>query len=222
MIIQKKAKLANLKYIKEIMLDFPLYIISHPFKGFDEVKSLKRGNIYYSISILIIFGLVAVFRQLNTGFVVSNFFTDTPHINIFEVLLFTYSPILLFCIGNWSITSITDGKGTMKEIFLIYTYALYPLIFMMFIGTVASNFITLNEIAFVNFFFAFGQILFFFYLFVGLVMIHEYSFTRALSMVVLTILAMMIIIFVLSLATSLVSELISFFFTVSYELEAHF
>jgi hypothetical protein len=38
----------SLRAVKETMLDFPLYIISRPFKGFDEMKNMKRGSMAYA------------------------------------------------------------------------------------------------------------------------------------------------------------------------------
>jgi len=207
--------------IKEALLDFPLYIITHPFKGFDEMKYLKRGDMRYGIFILVVAGLVAILRRAYTGFIVTGFWQATPFVPVIRVLIFTFSPILLFCIANWSITTITDGKGNLKEIFLAYAYSMYPMVICTVIGIVLSNFVTGNEVAFARFFFVAGMVLQYAYLFVGLIMVHEYTFLRAILMVILTIVSMLIITFVFALFFSLLSNVFDFISTISWELNSH-
>ena len=211
----------DLKYVKETFLSFPLYIITHPFKGFDDMKYLKKGNIHYAIFILAMAGIVNILRNVYTGFIVSGFYQSTVFINVVPILIFTYSPVLLFCLANWSITTITDGKGSFKEIFLTFSYAMYPMVICTIIGLVLSNVVTGNEVAFARFFLIFGNWLQYAYLFVGLIMIHEYTFLRAVLMVIFTILAMLIITFVATLFFSLLSNVVWFFDTVYWELGAH-
>ena len=211
----------NPKGIKEVLLSFPLYIVTHPFKGFDDMKYLKRGDMRYAFTILVLAGIVAILEQAYTGFIVSGFWQATPFVNVPFVLIFTYSPIILFCVANWSVTTITDGKGSLREIFLTYTYAMFPMVICTAIGIVLSNIVTGNEAAFANFFFVFGMLLQYAYLFVGLLMIHEYTFLKAILMVILTVLAMLIITFVFALFFSLASNVVDFFYIVIDELSAH-
>ena len=207
--------------IKEIMLTFPLYVLTRPFKGFDEMKTLNRGDMRFGVVILLLGGLVAILDEAYRGFVLTTVWQETPFVNVPAVLLFTYSPIVLFCIANWSITSITDGKGSLREIFLTYCYAMYPMLFFTLIGIVLSNVVTLNEAAMAGFFFRFGTFIQFFYLFIGLIVIHEYGFFRSILMVILTILAMLIITFVFALMFSLFGNVLMIFGTVVVEIFTH-
>jgi hypothetical protein len=157
-------------------------------------------------------------QRTYTGFSVSRYYEPDHIISVPYIMLMTLAPVLLFVAGNWSITSISDGKGTAKEIIQVYAYALYPRIILTFAGILISNFVTKEESAFATFFFIFGSVMFYFYLFIGLVVIHEYSFAKSIVMVLQTILAMLIIVFVMALFSSLVNELIQFIITIVYEL----
>jgi len=206
---------------RKVMIDFPLYLLTHPFKGFDDMKNAGMGSMAFAVVALILAGVVSSIEVAYTGFVVTQVWVETPYVYVPRVMLFTFSPILLFCLANWSITSITDGKGKMRDIFLTYMYALYPTLYLTLIGVFISNFLTLNEAAFSTFFFAFGAFLHLFLLFIGLIVIHEYTFFRAILMVVLTVLAMLIITFVMALMFSLFSNVIMIFWTVLQELNQH-
>jgi len=223
--IVDKFKNFNLKEsalkLKETMLDFPLFILASPFKGFDEMKTYNRGSMLYAIIILVIYGMVNIWWVGGMGFVATGFHSDVSLVNVPWTLMFTFAPIVLISVANWSITSITEGKGKLKEIFQVYCYALFPAIVCYMIGITLSNFVTTNEINFVWFFLGFGQIVMYFYLFLGLLVIHEFTFLKAILMVLLTVLAMLIIVFVIVLFVSLLSDLISFIITVFNEAEAH-
>jgi len=203
------------------LLTFPLYILKSPFKGFSDMKYDKTSGIKYAIMILIIAGMARVFQVLYTGFILRGIHHDVRSINLIQTLTMFYAPILLFVIANWSITTITNGKGTITEILKTYAYAMYPMIFCRVIATILSNVVTAEEAFFSAFFVALGTFLTYAYLFVGLIVIHEYTFLKAILMVILTILAMMLIVFVLALFASLLSNFVSFIFIFIQELEPH-
>jgi len=207
--------------VKEIMWTFPLYILSSPFKGFDDMKFLKKGDMRYSIAILIIGALVRINIQTNLGFVASGYHNPVPNTNVPLVIMMFLAPIILFTFANWSATTITDGKGSIREIFQTYTYALFPSLVCTIIALLLSHVVTLNEGFFVVFFITMGNVLLYGYLFVGLIVIHEYSFLKAVIMVVLTILAMLIITFVLALFMSLLSNFMFFTYIIREELRPH-
>ena len=209
------------KAIIDTLFKFPFYLVTHPFKGFDEMKTEGRGNMRFAVVVLIAMGLLGMLESAYTGFVVTGFFQAVPFVNVPWILAMTYAPILLFVLANWSVTTITDGKGSLREIFLTYCYAMYLSLFCTVIGIVVSNFITINEVAFATFFFTFGQVSGLFYLFIGLIVIHEYTFTKAIVMVVLTILSMLIVTFIFALFFSLLSNVIMFFVIFFQELNAH-
>jgi len=219
--LTKRLRSDGVKTAVEILLKFPFYIVTHPFKGFDDMKQERRGDMRYALFMLVATGLLGLIRSAYTGFVVTEFFQAVPFVNVPWVLAMAYAPIVLFVLANWSVTTVTEGKGNMREIFLTYCYAMYLSLFCTVIGIIVSNFVTVNEVAFASFFFTFGQISGLFYLFIGLVVVHEYTFGKAIVMVILTVLSMLVITFVLALFFALLSNVVMFFSTVITELNAH-
>lgn len=204
---------------KEAFITYPFYIISRPFKGFNDLKYEKRGKPYFAILIMILISLFAVCDELYRGFVLSGgYYARDKIINTPYIIFMTLAPVALFVIANWSVTAITDGNGKMKDIFMVYAYATYPKLLLGIIALIISNFVAADEAAFVVFFYSFGSVAFAFYLFIGLIIIHEYSFTKAVIMILLTVAAMSIIVFVLALFLSLSNEVIVFINTVYKEI----
>lgn len=204
---------------KEEFINYPFYIISSPFKGFSDLKYEKRGNSCFAVVMMVVISILAIADNLYKGFVLSGgYYTENKQINATYIILMAIAPVVLFVVANWSITCITNGNGKMRDIFMVYAYALYPKVILSIIGLIASNIVTMDESALALFFYSFGSVAFAFYLFIGLIIIHEYNFTQGILMTIFTIVSMCIIVFVVALFLTLSNEVITFFKTIYQEI----
>ena len=64
---------------------------------------------------------------------------------IFLELLYVLLPLAMWVVVNWSITTLFEGKATMKVIFITTVNALIPLILLFIPQIILSYFFTLNE-----------------------------------------------------------------------------
>ncbi len=206
----------NLSRINDACRVFPKHILSHPFEGFEEMKSEKRGSMGFCLFVLLFSCLLNVLEYVYTGFLVN--YNDLYQVSTLYLMLVTAFPVALFVVGNWSVTSLLNGKGKLAEIFMVTMYALFPYCVLRVIALVLSNYLLLDEMAIVSAIRGIGIAMFVFYLFVGLVVIHEYSFSQGIGMVLLTLFAIMIIVFILMLAFSLAADVFDFGRTVWREL----
>ena len=130
------------------VIKFPVYIITHPIQGFNEFKTEKKGKMYAAISILIAYVLVNILAYNYTGPVVN---TNNPmKFNSIQIIVFGVVPVILIAVANWSITSLFDGKGKMKEIFMMICYAYFPLVVCGLLKMILSNFVTTDEVLFLT------------------------------------------------------------------------
>lgn len=195
---------------------FPKYLLGHPFKGFDEMKSEKRGSLAFCLFVLALSCILNVLEYVYTGFLVN--YNNLYRVSTLYLMAVTAFPVALLVTGNWSVTSLMNGKGKYVEIFMVTMYALYPYCILRIVALVLTNVLLLDEMAIVTAIRGIGVALFAFYLFIGLVVIHEYSFGQGVAMVLLTIFAILVIVFVLMLGFSLVSDVFDFLRTVWREL----
>jgi hypothetical protein len=191
---------------------FPLYILGHPFKGFDEMKNEKRGSLIFCLFVLFFSCMLNVLEYVYNGFLIN--YNDLYKVSTLYLMMVTAFPVALFVTGNWSVTSLMNGKGKYVEIFMVTMYALYPYCILRVVALILSNVLLLDEMAIVSAIKGIGIALFAFYLFTGLVVIHEYSFGQGVIMVLLTLFAIMVIVFVLMLGFSLVADVWDFARTV--------
>lgn len=105
---------------------FAFHILAHPFDGFWDMKREKKGDIRVS---LVILALVVVTDILSKQFTAFLFNPDkfAPMDVVFEVnkILLVF---LLFCVSNWSVTTLMQGEGTFKDIVMMTGYACLPLV----------------------------------------------------------------------------------------------
>lgn len=203
-------------WLGETFYRFPMRIIGRPFKGFDEMKYEKRGSYVFAFFVLIFSALLNVMEYVYLGFLIN--MGNPYYINSLFLALVTLFPVALFVTGNWSITTLLDGKGTYGYIFMTTMYALFPMCVLRLIAMILSNVLTLDEMAFVTAMQVIGGVLFVLYLFVGITVVHEYTFTKSLGSMLLSIVAMAVITFILMLALSLVADVGEFVQTIVKEL----
>lgn len=199
---------SDLRYSKEV--------IFHPFDAFYELKFRGRGNAFVATLFYILLGLTAIINIQFGGFLVT--FVKISELNSLIVFSSILTPYLFFAIGNYSITTLMDGKGRFGEIYNVIGYSLLPNIIFIFSATIVSNFITLDELEFYTLFIAFGNAITLFLIFVGLTVTHEYTFFRSLVSIIISFVAVALIVFILLLMITLFSQVYGFIQIVITEL----
>ena len=202
--------------LREDFLRFPFRVLARPFKTFDALKYEKEGSYAFCVFVLVLSSLINILNFVYEGFLLNH--NDPYSISSLYLALATLFPTALFVTGNWCVTTLMDGKGRFGEIFQVTMYALFPLCLMQLLALALSNVLTLEEIVAVGAVRVIGAGMFFLYLFMGLTVVHEYSFSRCLGSLVLTLVAMMVLVFILMLLFTLSADVIDFFRVVFKEL----
>ena len=208
-----KSFLSAFKYAFHV---FPMHILARPFNGFDRMKHEKQGSMAFCLFVLFLSCILNVLEYVYNGFLIN--YNDLYQVSTLYLMLVTAFPVFLFVTGNWSVTTLLNGEGKYHEIFMVTMYALYPFCLCRIAALLLSNVLLLDEMAIVSAIRGIGVALFVFYLFVGLVVIHNYGFGQGIGMVLLTLFAIMVIVFVLMLGFSLVADVFDFLRTVLREL----
>lgn len=211
--------------LKFTCLTWPGYVMTSPFKAFDDVKyydgrpipdlhvkkdSKKHeygGSLAFAIIVIILFGWISLIKFRYTGFLLA--FEDIDNMNAPIVVGSAVLPYIIFIFANWGVGVLLSGKGKVIHITKVVGYALYPACWLNLIGTFLSNLVTQNEAALVNALFVLGILLFFFYMFIGTIMVNQYSFTKNVATLLLSVVAMLLIMFVILLFATLFSQFVN-------------
>lgn len=195
------------KKVKFTMFKWPGYVLSSPFKAFDDVKYYDDGSLAFSVIVIIAFGWISLIKYRYTGFLVS--FVDIDNVNVPLIVGSTILPYVAFIIGNWAVGVLLSGKGKVVHITKVVGYSLYPACWLYLAGTILSNFVSQDEAPLVSALFVFGMVLFFFYMFIGTIMVNQYTFTKNVATLLLSVVAILIICFVAMLFATLLAQFVN-------------
>lgn len=192
---------------KFTVFKWPGYVLSSPFKAFDDVKYYDDGSLAFSIVVIILYGWIMLIKYRYTGFLVS--FVDIDHVNVPMIVGSAILPYVAFIIGNWAIGVLLSGKGKVVHITKVVGYSLYPGLWLNLAGTILSNYVTQDEAALVNALFIIAYVIFFFYMFIGTLMVNQYTFTKNVATLLLSVVAILIICFVAMLFATLLGQFVN-------------
>lgn len=180
-------------------------------------KQNKKLRIYIAASFVIMF-LMFIFKVLETtmgGFLFVNF--DVNKYNSALVFISTFGVAILWCIINWALCTLFQGKGTFREILITTSFALIPQIIYSIFFIIASHCLVYSESAIISGMSTIAAAATVIILLVELSVIHEYSFFRAIGMSIATIIGMCVSAFMILLTLTLFQDVIEFFRSVYNE-----
>ena len=195
---------------------YPLYCMFHPIAGYADLKERRQDSLPAAGVILLLLAAASILRQQLTGFAFSEARPNSFH------LLFTLASSLgvffAFVVCNWGITTIMDGKGTLREITNYSAYALLPYILGTAVILLLSNLLTTEEAMFLQM----AQWIVYAWTGVGLLTalkeVHMYSLGRTVWTAVLTVLGMVAVLIVCAVCYTILSQLVEFVGSVITEL----
>jgi len=198
---------------KEILFGF--HIIGHPFDGFWDLKKEKRGSVRAALVFLAITVLTFFYQAIGQGYL---FNPTGTYSTILAQLVSVCVPLLLFVIANWCLTTLFEGEGSFKDIFVATCYSLVPLPLLIIPSTIASNMVNINEQDLVSLFVTIAFIWAGFLIFFGTMVTHDYSLGKNVIMIVCSIVGMAFIMFVALLFTTLLGKIVGFVTNIITEL----
>ena len=215
MIAALKQKETYQRYWKS--LKFGFYCMTHPLDGFWDLTHEKRGTYAAANTILIATLLIRVLKLKYTSFVVVApvYWED---INIFMILASVLFPLVLWVVGNWALTTLFDGKGRLGQVYMATCYGMLPYPVIMIPLTIISNFVTTDEAEFYTTLSALALAYAALLIVAAMGQIHEYSVSKNILFTVASLFAMLVMIFLLMLFFSMISQGVAYFVSLVKEL----
>lgn len=186
---------------------YGFYIIMHPFDGYWDLKHEKRGSVRSAILIDAVVVLSTVYYTVGSAYI---FNPNKSSSNPFGGILTVMVPLMLWCVSNWCLTTLFDGEGNFKDIFISTSYALFPLVIILIPVTLATNIASLDESAMISLVMSIGFIWLGMLVFFGMATTHGYSMGKNILITAATIVGMMFIMFIMMLFTNLIQQMVMF------------
>lgn len=194
---------------------YGLHVSFHPFDGYWDLKHEKRGTIRGSITILTLTVIAFYYQSIGQGYYYN---PQGEYGTIFSQMLSVLIPFALFIVANWCFTTLFDGEGSLKDIFIATSYGLFPLPLFIVISTVLTNILVGTEAQITSMLVTIAVIWMVLLIIIGMQVTHDYSTGKNILTIIATIVGMVFIMFIVLLFTSLIGKLTSFVTTITSEL----
>ena len=162
----------------------------HPMDCYYEIRKDRQGSVTTATLIYLVFFIVFMAYQTVKGFIYQE--VSVEDMDIGAIVLGFFLLLGLFIICNYLDTSIHDGNGSFKQIYMVPAYGLLPLIGALVAVTVISYGLTYNESFLLTVILMVGIVWSAVLIFVGLQTIHEYEFGETVRSLLMTVVFMVI------------------------------
>lgn len=192
------------------------HAVFHPVEGFEDMRWKKSGSLKIAFGIVFLLFLSEIAYGRLYGF---QFYA--PNDKLFNIIPYIIKTIVLFAawvVGNWSVCTLLDGEGTMRNICIYSAYALIPYIAQTFINVFLSHFLIRDEYVFMNIIRIIGIGWSVVLMFSAIKSVHQYSAVKTVFAIAGTIAAMFIMLFLAVLFLSLLQQVYVFISTVYAEI----
>ena len=221
--ISKKITAINQKYTHSggkrtflSELTYGFYVMLHPFDGFWDLKHEKRGSVRASLVYIAITVFAFYYQSIGQGYLLN---PTGAYSSLFNQVIGVLVPLMLFVLSNWCLTTLFEGEGSFKDIFIACSYSLLPLPLFIIPATIGSNVVTNSETGIISMISTVAFIWLGLLLFFGTQITHDYTMSKNVITVLGTVVGMVFIIFLVLLFSTLVGKMISLVTNIYTELQ---
>ena len=189
------------------------YVIFHPFNGYWALKGEKRGGVRSATILLALACLTQAIAAAASGFL-----SGDEEASVGSGVLNLLAPLLLWCIANTCFTSLMDGKGSFRDVYVAVGTSTLPVTLLVLPCTVVSHFLILEELPILAMVTNVAYIWMAALIFFSMITVHDYTLGKNVLVSILTVLGMAFILFLLFIFVSLIGRMISLVSAVGTEL----
>lgn len=201
------------KLLGELLFLFQFF--KHPIDSFYYLKRKQYASVTSATILYIVLIIEYIVSRFYTGFIFMPYGSEEA--SLLGELLKLLVPLLLFVIINYLVSTINDGEGRFKHVYIGTIYSLAPFIVFSIPITLISNVLTYNE-AFVYLFsiriiYAWCLIILFFMI----KEIHNYTISDTIRNILLTLFGMVIMLLVVFIVFVLIDQVYDFVYSIIKE-----
>lgn len=187
----------------------------HPFQASYDVKYKKQGSMKIAVGVTILLLLSAILKNTCCGFLFRR--SDAESYSALFTVAQTAGLLVLWSMANWAICTIMEGKGRLKEVYIVSSYAVLPLALYNLIYLALSHVVAVENVDAIVGFKTIVLIYAFYILCVGIMAIHEYNFPKFLWTSFVAVLIMALVVFIGFVIVILLQQLGNFLLSLFME-----
>lgn len=192
------------------------HVIFHPVEGFEDLRWKKQGSMRVSLIIVVLLFVSMVANRRMMGFQF-----NMSYVKVFNVVPLVVQSVVYFftwVIANWALCTLFNGEGSLKRICIYSAYALVPYIFCTFALVLLSNVVTQEEAIWLIAIYYLGLGWSLILMIQAMRAVHQYTFGKTLISMVFTVVAMLVILFLIILLLALFQNVYIFGYSIYTEI----
>lgn len=191
-------------------------LLTAPINTLDELLYRKQLSVGFASGTVIFWFVLEIVKYFGTGFIFRTH--DLADFNIFLPVMSTLVAYALAVTVNWAVSRLTDGLGTFRQIYCTAAYVLLPYLISQVLVLVLSHVFILDEQAFLTMISSAGFVWSGIMLLIVVTRVHDFTISKALANIALTIFGMLILVFLLFLMVVLMEHVLNLASTIYNEL----
>lgn len=184
-------------------------MLRHPIDSYYDLKHGHRGSVLSATILIGLLFIVYMSDRLLNSFLFRELAPENAP--IFTYILLFIGGVVLWVVGNYMISAINDGEGSLSNVYIMTAYALTPYLIIAPIKIILSYALSLNEGFIIQILSILGIAWSAVNLFVGVIEIHAYTFREAVKNILLTLFFILIAVIVIAMMMLIWSKVILFF-----------
>ncbi|MDX9692013.1 MAG: YIP1 family protein, partial [Acholeplasmataceae bacterium] len=199
-----KKKIMDKKTSQEVL--YSLNVIKQPHEMFFGIKRMNKASYKSGFIVWGLFLLVYLINIYGTGFL----FRDARLNNVLIELVTIVAIFALYVVVNYLVSTLNDGEGRFKDVFIASSYVLVPFILFTLPMTLISHVLTYNEAFIFDFYHQIILIWTILLIIMSISGIHNYRFLETFKNILIIIFGMFILILLGLLIYAFMGQLIEF------------
>lgn len=197
-------------------ISYAFYLTSHPIKGFWGLKNENIGDVKIATVFLFFLTFVTVLSKQYTAYL----FRSVPvqEVNLLQEVSIVLLLFMGWCVANWCLTTLFEGEGRFRDIYIATAYALVPYSVVTLFMIPLSYMFTMDEMSLYN---GIGYLVLFWtavLIICSVLVTHQYTLSKSLLMIVCIILCMCMFAFIILLFFNLIQQITGFITNLEHEI----
>lgn len=207
-------KLDDVPVLGSVLYSFK--IPKNPIDKYYNIRMKRKGSALGATILYALFFILYMLYKTSKGFIYQ--FVKVEDMDINSIVLGFFAILTLFIICNFLVTSINDGDGTLKQVYMVPAYGLVPLMISMAAITVMSYFLTQNEAFMLTLILYIGIIWSVITIFLGLQTVHDYSTGTTIVSLIITAVFIIIAVIIALIIIIMWEQLYQFLYSIGKEI----
>jgi len=219
--ILKKRKPTQNRYVLNMKRNWSYMVkmLKNPIDEFYDLKKKIHGSTLSATVLFILAFTIYLVDMFGRSFAFR--FVDTKGTALLSTAVMFLVPAVLWVIGNYMISAINDGEGTLRSVYVATAYSLVPYIIFGPIVIASTYVLTLNEAVIVHYLWAIAIAWSAILIFVSVREIHDYTIKETVKIILLTLFFMIMAVIVCVILYLIGQQVVLFFRDIISEVTYH-